>query len=184
MRGRPPRTREQFIAHFWKNVNKSGAIPAHRPKLGRCWEWLGSLDKDGYGRAWPTRNYVRVHRLVWSWKHGAIPHGKWILHHCDNPSCVNDAHLFLGGAKDNSQDALAKGRNYIGAKNPFFGRHHTAKTRRKLSLDHLGKPLSAEHAEKARKAALGKKHSPEARLRHSAAAKRRWAIGGKNAFDL
>jgi hypothetical protein len=35
---------------------------------------------------------------------------QFVLHSCDNPSCCNPAHLREGSAKDNSQDALSRGR--------------------------------------------------------------------------
>lgn len=41
---------------------------------------------------------------------GPIEGGLWVLHRCDNPPCVRPEHLFLGTAKDNTQDMIRKGR--------------------------------------------------------------------------
>jgi hypothetical protein len=51
---------------------------------------------------------------MWELKNGLIPAGKDVLHHCDNPPCVRDDHLFLGTQKDNNQDCCRKGRNSRG----------------------------------------------------------------------
>jgi len=54
-------------------------------------------------------NY-NAHRVAWALSHGSIPDGQWVLHHCDNPRCVNAAHLFLGNHKRNMEDASVKRR--------------------------------------------------------------------------
>ncbi len=51
-----------------------------------------------------------VHRVVWELLHGLIPSGTFILHACDNPMCVNPAHLFAGTQRDNVHDMFKKGR--------------------------------------------------------------------------
>ena len=76
-----------------------------------CWLWLGQLFKDGYGQIAIGRDSPkRAHRISYAEFCGPIPAGMWVLHKCDTPACVNPEHLFLGTAKDNTQDMLAKGR--------------------------------------------------------------------------
>lgn len=79
-----------------------------------CWEWSGSRYQDSYGRVWcpGDRKHVRAHRVAFELGHHEEAH-QHVLHTCDNPPCCNPAHLFLGNDKDNSQDALAKGRLVI-----------------------------------------------------------------------
>ena len=74
-----------------------------------CEIYTGAKDKNGYG--WQRKNGERkAHRAAWVEAHGTIPDGLWVLHKCDNPSCINPEHLFLGTAKDNSEDMRRKGR--------------------------------------------------------------------------
>lgn len=75
-----------------------------------CWEWQGNRNAGGYGRT--TVNGVRMlsHRAMWEREHGVIPDGMLVLHTCDNPPCINPAHLFLGTHFDNTADAREKGR--------------------------------------------------------------------------
>lgn len=79
--------------------------------FGGCWNWGAYKDKLGYGHFWPVhRPGVLAHRFSWEIHNGPIPDGLFVCHKCDNPPCVNPDHLFLGSAKDNSQDMVAKGR--------------------------------------------------------------------------
>lgn len=78
-----------------------------------CIEWISSK-WDGYGLVWYGNGNIRAHRAAWIVAHGEIPAGKAVLHKCDNPSCINIAHLFLGTHADNSDDKVTKGRQARG----------------------------------------------------------------------
>lgn len=75
-----------------------------------CWMWLGSLLPRGYARFSLHNEAVGAHRVSYRVHIGEVPAGMCICHRCDNPPCVNPAHLFLGTNKDNIQDALTKKR--------------------------------------------------------------------------
>lgn len=75
-----------------------------------CWPWQASTDRRGYGRFGLDGATPQAHRVAWELSNGPIPTGMWVLHRCDNPQCVNPAHLWLGTHEDNMRDMASKGR--------------------------------------------------------------------------
>jgi hypothetical protein len=95
-----------------------------------CMMFTGFRDRRGYGYIGQGRAGLRpilAHRAAWEVAKGAIPQGMHVLHKCDNPSCVNPAHLELGTAADNMRSKVARGRQ------PRGGLVHNAK----LALDEV-----------------------------------------------
>jgi len=74
-----------------------------------CWEWLLSIS-GRYGMFCFNGTEYKAHRISYIIYKDSIPFGMHVLHNCDNPSCVNPDHLFLGTAKDNMTDKTIKGR--------------------------------------------------------------------------
>jgi len=117
--------REIALARFWE---KTRWVAKPHPVLGTpCREWTGRRNKENYGLATVDKSLrgkikakhvlcsnhdetVLAHRLAWTLKHGPIP-DLLILHKCDNPPCVNDAHLFPGTHQDNADDKMRKNRH-------------------------------------------------------------------------
>jgi hypothetical protein len=91
---------------FWSKVEKTG----------HCWIWAAARTRLGYGkfmlgsRTDGTAHLCMAHRVAWKLAGRADPGALFVLHRCDNPSCVNPDHLFLGTHEDNMADMKAKGR--------------------------------------------------------------------------
>lgn len=81
-----------------------------------CWEWLGYKTRKGYGTQRFGGKKILAHRYSYELYNGKIPDGLCICHKCDNPSCVNPDHLFLGTIQENNLDCIKKGRIARGEK--------------------------------------------------------------------
>lgn len=110
-RGRTPRPLRD---RFEEKVNRD----AGQGPNGDCHEWMGAPNEDGYGRLRIDASGKRAaSHVAWFLATGAWPRDK-MLHRCDNPPCVNVAHLFEGSQADNVRDMLAKGRARVGEQHP------------------------------------------------------------------
>ncbi len=89
---------------FWQKVTLGGPSD--------CWEWHGSTGRGGYGQISVDGKLQQAHRFSWELANGrAVPLNRMICHRCDNPPCVNPAHLFVGATIDNVRDMIRKSRN-------------------------------------------------------------------------
>src|SRR5262245_32977559 len=87
-----------------------------KPDANGCIKWLGSTTARGYGTLYFGKIQEKMfrttaHRAAWVLKRGDLSPEILVLHACDNPSCVNVDHLFIGSPKDNTQDMMSKNRH-------------------------------------------------------------------------
>lgn len=89
---------------FWRKVERGDG----------CWLWTAALNRTGYGVFSLLSSHGgthAAHRVAYAIANGSVPHGRVVMHTCDNRRCVNPAHLRLGAQVDNVRDMVAKGRH-------------------------------------------------------------------------
>lgn len=86
---------------FWESVDRGDP--------DECWEWQAYRDRQGYGQTKVGGDPVPAHRVAYELE-VEDPGDDWVLHHCDNPPCVNPTHLYAGDASDNNRDAFRRNR--------------------------------------------------------------------------
>lgn len=93
------------IANYHLGLIEERSTP--EPNTG-CWLWLGPLDTRGYANIRVHGKRVRASRLILGLLDA--PTSVVARHRCDNPPCVNPAHLVSGTQRDNAYDMLRRGR--------------------------------------------------------------------------
>lgn len=118
-------SRKRTLTFFQRFIKK------YRTSKKGCWEWVGCKNKSGYGLIANENMKIKfAHRSSYTFFIGEISKGMCVCHKCDNPSCVNPFHLFLGTQKDNLRDMYDKNRHKNSIKRcPSQGRYYIDKCR-------------------------------------------------------
>lgn len=110
---------------FWSKVNVGRGSLTDKTFLTQCWMWRERKDKDGYGIFSCSSGTVRAHIFAYWWHYRIDPKPLYVLHKCNNTSCVNPNHLYAGTSYENMQDRKRAGGyatpSHCPAGHPYVG---------------------------------------------------------------
>lgn len=95
---------------FWSRIDDSGGPEA-------CWPWLGAKSSFGHGNIKVGDKYHGTHRLMMELLGCDLTPQDHVCHKCDNPSCCNPMHLYVGSHATNVADREMRGRSGSGRVN-------------------------------------------------------------------
>jgi len=124
-----------------------------------CWIWMGATSFGGYGSMTSHNKRKNTHRVMYELVNGPIPEGKVIMHTCDNPACINPAHLRTGTLSENMEDCVRKNR----LNNPKGETHF----RSKFTSKDIIKIRNSEYTNRKLAAAYGVTHSTIAAIKNN-----------------
>jgi len=128
----------KHVRLFWQKVEIRDLLS--------CWEWTGSAKDGGYGQVVIRPHHYGAHQISFFLHTGINPTGKDVCHSCDNPLCVNPAHLFLGTRLDNMRDCKSKLRHAFGEKccHTKYAKEFVDKIRMMLNSGMRGMDIASE----------------------------------------
>jgi hypothetical protein len=131
---------DSIIERFWSKVEVRGE--------DECWEWQGARNSDGYGNmAISKGKWDKGHRISYLLHYGDIPNGQCVCHTCDNRSCCNPRHLWLGTHLENMDDMTRKKRAWGTKLNEEDVRQMRVLVENGLSQVEVGEMFSISHAQ-------------------------------------
>jgi hypothetical protein len=105
-----PKPSRYALARLWGLVLRAAGTEDDHDGTGPCWEWVLSPDKNGRVVYVVDGHWRQVTRVVYRACHGEDPGDLHVRHSCDDPICLNPAHMWLGTRAENGADMAAKGR--------------------------------------------------------------------------
>lgn len=112
LRGKEVKISDTLMDRFWSKVDKTS-------NKNGCWVWTRAKARRGYGEFGIGREHFLAHRFILTLKESRCIDGLLACHRCDNPSCVNPDHLWVGTTQENTLDMLKKGRSLKGEDHPM-----------------------------------------------------------------
>jgi HNH endonuclease len=140
---------------FWEKATPQGS----------CLLWNRGRNSCGYGIILgPERKVLIASRVAWQLVNGQIPKGFCVMHKCDQPSCIEPKHLFLGTHADNMADRAKKGR---------YNNHHENNPNHKLDWT-IVKDIRRQFVEGISRKELAKKFKFSSTLIQDVVSFKRW----------